>query len=93
MYMHEELLELAIERRKAVNTFYYHVILFIFGNAILAVLDVILDPSWWFYWITLIWGVVLIWHGYFLYSRTELFGHQWEKQKIEELKEQDKWRR
>jgi hypothetical protein len=68
-------------------------ILFIVVNCILAIFDALIDPEWWFYWITIIWGVVLIWHGYFLYARSGLFGHQWERDKIEELKEQDRWRR
>lgn len=40
--------------------FYKHLSTFIVVNIILLVLNMITDPHhWWFYWITLFWGIVI----------------------------------
>ena len=50
--------------------FYRHLFAFVFVNAILIIINVIyLHEGWWFYWVTVFWGIGLL--GHFL--RTFVF--------------------
>ena len=43
--------------------FYHHLYSYITVNVILAILNIFFSPNeWWFYWITIFWGIGLIFH-------------------------------
>ncbi|HMK54567.1 MAG TPA: 2TM domain-containing protein, partial [Methanobacteriaceae archaeon] len=77
------------EIKKNLQIFYGHLMIFIVGNIILAIFDYFYITGWFFYWITIIWGIILVGHGYLTYNKNQSLSHNWEKKKIEELKKED----
>jgi Na+/melibiose symporter-like transporter len=72
--------------------FYSNVITFVLVNLLLLVLNLLSNPhKLWFYWVTLIWGVVLIIQAINVFTiRDRFLGEEWEERKIRELMEKDK---
>ena len=72
------------KRRVAkVRGFYASLSSYILVNIILIIVNLITDPkNLWFYWVTFIWGVFLIFQAITAFSPSSMFGEDWEKRKI-----------
>lgn len=81
----------AKERVAKVRSFYASLSSYILVNIILIIINLLADPqNLWFYWVTLIWGVVLIFQGITTFSTSQMLGDDWEKRKIKKYMEKDK---
>ncbi len=79
-------LETAKERLKAIRDFMYHLMVFIFINGLLVILDVRAGVGGqavfgldWAYWVILFWGLGLVSHAIYAF-----FGDHWIEARIEE---------
>lgn len=82
-----------VQRRvRRMRQFYASVVTFFFVNILLVVINLWTNPhNLWFYWVTIIWGIVLIAQAFNLFTiRDHFLGDEWEKKKINELLEKDK---
>lgn len=75
------------ERVRRIKSFYSNVITFVLVNILLLVINLITDPrNLWFYWVTLIWGAILILQAINLFTiRDRFLGKAWEEKKTREL--------
>ncbi len=81
----------AKERVDELRGFYSHLAAFMVVIIVLAVLNVLVTPG--FYWFLIVaasWGFGLFWHamGVFVFSKN--FGRDWEKRKIKQIMEKNK---
>jgi hypothetical protein len=66
--------------------FYTHLAVYVIVNLFLIIVNVITSPdSWWFYWVSLAWGIGLAIHAYEVFLQERFFGTEWEERKIREL--------
>jgi|ERR1700733_4802754 len=75
-----------------IRSFYSSLITFVWVNILLLVINLVTSPfSLWFYWVTIIWGVVLIFQALKTFTiRDRFLGEEWEKKKTRELLDKDK---
>ena len=90
LLMVDESYERARRRVKEVKGFYNHLIVYIIVNIFLVILNVVVSPGiWWFYWVTIFWGIGLTIQGLSLYVNRGVFSKDWEERKIKEYMEKD----
>lgn len=79
-------------RVKRLKQFYKSILSFIFVNILLVIINLITNPHHlWFYWVTIIWGAVLIVQAFNIFTIRDVFlGDEWEEKKIRKLMEKDK---
>jgi len=54
----------------------------------LVIINLVTSPdALWFYWVTVFWGIGIIWHAIGVFGK---LGKNWEEKKIKELMEKDK---
>lgn len=62
--MADEARERAEKRLGEVKGFYSHLGIFIFINVLLFLVNILTSPGqWWFYWVTIFWGIAVVFHG------------------------------
>ena len=90
LLMVDESYERARRRVKEVKGFYNHLIVYIMVNIFLVIINVVVSPGiWWFYWVTIFWGIALIIQGLSLYVNRGVFSKDWEDRKIKEYMEKE----
>ncbi len=86
----EEKYEQAKKRVKQLKAFYNHLLIYVIINALLFVINFVFSPgSWWFYWVTIFWGIAVLWQGIEILSRNRFLGKDWEDKKIKEYMEKE----
>ncbi len=74
-----------------IKNFYQYLGLYILVNALLAAINLIMSPGkLWFYWVTLFWGIAVIWQAYDVFGTDQILGKEWEEKKIKEYMEEKK---
>lgn len=75
------------ERVRKIKNFYSSVLTFVWVNILLLVINLVTNPHHlWFYWVTLIWGIVLAIQAFNLFTiRDRFLGTEWEEKKTREL--------
>jgi hypothetical protein len=54
----------------------------------LVIINLVTSPdTLWFYWVTIFWGIGVIWHAISVYGK---LGKNWEDKKIKEIMEKEK---
>ncbi|MEA2015806.1 MAG: 2TM domain-containing protein [Actinomycetota bacterium] len=93
----EEKYKKAKKRVEEIKGFYAHLFSYIGVNIVLIVIDVVTGPwNWWFYWVTVFWGIGVFWHFMGVFVFHKITGSSWEEKKIKEImdgmdsKEKDK---
>jgi len=81
----------AKKRVNELKDFYYHLISFIGVNILLLIIDLLSSPrSFWFYWVTIFWGLAVILHGSQVYIfKGKFLGKEWEEKKIKEIMDKE----
>lgn len=79
----------AKKKVEEIKGFYIHFAIYLIINFFLFVLNMITSENWWFYWVTLGWGLAVAIHGISLLIERGMFGRKWEERKIKEYMEKD----
>lgn len=68
--------------------FYKHLIIYLIVNIILILINVFTNSgNWWFYWVTVFWGIGVICHFLSVFTLTSKKASEWKEKQIEkELK-------
>ncbi len=83
----------ARRRIEEIRGFYEHLVIYIAVNLILFGINMLFSPdSFWFFWVTLFWGIGLVIHGFGVYVEGRIFGREWEGRKIREYMEREERR-
>ena len=92
MTKEEDRLRRVQNRVKRIRNFYSSVITFILVNILLIIINLLTSPhDLWFYWVTIIWGVILIIQAINTFTiRDPFLGERWEERKIQDLLEKEK---
>lgn len=79
-------------RVRKIRQFYTNLITFVLVNILLVMINLFLSPhDLWFYWVTIIWGVVLLIQAINTFTiRDQFLGNEWEEKKVKEMLEKDK---
>ena len=77
----------AKERVETLKGFYANLISYVAINLVLIVINLAVSPNTlWFYWVTIFWGVGLIFHAVDVFAlRGRLLSQEWEERKIREV--------
>lgn len=91
--MADEDYDRARQRVKEIKGFYSHLAVYIIINGMLFLINWLTSPGgWWFYWVTLFWGIGLLAHAYGTFVEGGFLGRDWEERKIREIMEKEKKR-
>ncbi|KAF5068989.1 2TM domain-containing protein [Methanobacterium aggregans] len=83
--------ERAKQRVGELRDFYNHLTAYIIVNTVLAIVNIVTTPgSWWFYWVSIFWGIGLLMHGVSVFVKRGILSEDWEERKIREMMEKDK---
>ncbi len=81
----------AQKRVQDIKKFYSDLIGYVVVNVILFIIDFLTSPGdWWFYWVALIWGVLIIAHAVKVFAFRGLYSKKWEEDKIKEILDKEK---
>ncbi|PKL60073.1 MAG: histidine kinase [Methanomicrobiales archaeon HGW-Methanomicrobiales-4] len=70
------------------KAFYSNLGAFLIVNLMLIVINLFTSPNiLWFYWVTIIWGIFLVWNGFNVFTGEKIMGKDWEEQKIQKYME------
>jgi hypothetical protein len=70
---------------RTIKALYTHVLVYVCVISGLAVLNLLLAKSdWWFHWPLIGWGIGLALHGFFVFAPMRPFDRDWEERKIKE---------
>lgn len=88
----EKKYKMAQQRVQDIKKFYSDLIGYVVINVILFVIDFLTSPGhWWFYWVALIWGVLIIGHAVRVFAfNSGLGSKKWEEDKIKEIMDKEK---
>lgn len=92
--MEDEKYERARKRVHELKGFYSNLITFLVINLILLVINLVTTPkNLWFYWVTIFWGIAIVFQAVRVFTiRNKFMGEEWERKKIDELMKKDKER-
>lgn len=83
--------ERAKRRVEELKGFYSHLAVFLVINGILIFINIVTSPgSWWFYWVTIFWGIGLAFHASNVFGGRRLFSREWEEKKIQQYIDEEK---
>jgi hypothetical protein len=83
--------QIAQKRVADIKKFYTDLIGYVVVNIILFIIDYLTSPGeWWFYWVALIWGVLIIAHAVRIFAFGNLDSKKWEEDKIKEILDKEK---
>lgn len=83
--MTDEKYERAKKRVEELKGFYSHLAVFIVINVVLFIINMATSPgNWWFYWVTLFWGIGLAFHAAGVFGRGKIISREWEEKKIQQ---------
>lgn len=86
----EEKYSQAVKKVKARKSFYINLINYLIVNLLLALINYInFTGSWWFYWVSIGWGIGIVFHAFSVFGMGGYFGDDWEKKKIKEMMDKD----
>jgi hypothetical protein len=83
----------AKSRVEEIRGFYMHLAAYIAVNLLLFGINMVTSPgTLWFFWVTIFWGVGLIFHGLGVFVGGRVLGRDWEERKIREIMEREERR-
>jgi len=75
----------AKKRVEDLKGFYSHLGIYILINLLLFIANAITSFGiWWFYWVTLFWGIGIVFHAVSVFKRRNAFSKKWEEEKIQQ---------
>ena len=86
----EERIKKAKERVKQIKGFYTDLWTYVGVNVMLILVNLVTSPhELWFYWVTIFWGIAVIWHAIRIFGKGRL-NEEWEERKVKEITEKGK---
>jgi c-di-AMP phosphodiesterase-like protein len=83
--------EEAKKRVADLRGFYKHLYSYIAVNIVLVIINLVTSPrDLWFYWVTVFWGIAIIFHAFRTFGKNRILSSDWEERKIEELTKKEK---
>ena len=84
--------EKAKARAGQLRAFYTNLITYVLINIVLFIINWVTTPGyWWFYWVTIFWGIAVLIHGVTVFTmKGNLLGEEWEEKKAKEIEEKQK---
>jgi len=80
----------AKERLAELKGFYLHLIVYVVGNFLMIIYNLLANPGYfWFIWPLIGWGIGVSIHALSVFLRNKIFGPEWEAKKMKELMEKD----
>nr|CBH38813.1 hypothetical membrane protein [uncultured archaeon] len=87
----EESYKRAKKRVGELRGFYEHLIAYVVVNIMLVIINLVTSPdTLWFYWVSIFWGIGVIWHAISVYGKLGKLGNKWEEKKIKEIMKKEK---
>ncbi len=87
--MDEKKVERAREKVKSIKKFYTDLWSYIGVNVLLIVVNLVTSPhDLWFYWVTVFWGIALVFHAIKVFGKGH-FDEGWEERKVKEILENE----
>ncbi|WAI00644.1 2TM domain-containing protein [Methanogenium organophilum] len=88
--MEDEAYERAKAHVKEIRDFYYHLGMYIFINLLLFTINAVTAwGSWWFYWVTIFWGIGVVMHAASVWGGKYFLGKEWEEKRIQKILEKE----
>lgn len=84
MVMEDERYAKARSRVRRMRAFYTSLGTFVIVNITLFLINLVTHGDWWFYWVTIFWGIGLLWQAWGVFGPAARFGDDWEERKIQE---------
>jgi hypothetical protein len=81
----DERYQRAKKRARELREFYSNLGSYVTINLILLVIDAISGGGWWFYWVTIFWGIGILFHAMRLFGGFPKLDKDWEERKIREI--------
>ncbi len=86
-----ELLKHAKKRVAELKDFYRHLTVYVGVNIMLILINAVSSPQEiWFYWVTVFWGIGILWHAIGTFGIGQILDKSWEDKKIKEYMERNK---
>ncbi len=81
----------AKKKVRDLKDFYTHLITYAAVNVVLIIINLVTSPNQlWFYWVTIFWGIGLIFHAMSTFGTSKFQSKDWEEKKIKEEMDKDK---
>lgn len=81
---YDERLARAKKRVAEIRNFYRSLASFVGVNALMLVFNIASGGRWWFFWVTIWWGVAVAMQGWKLFGPGHFMSKDWEERKIQE---------
>jgi len=90
--MNEKKYAEAKESVKELKDFYRNLMTYVAINILLIIINLVTSPgSYWFYWVTIFWGIGLVLHASKVFIlKGRFLGKEWEERKIKKMMEKEK---
>lgn len=82
-------LERAKKRVAELKEFYNNLVTYVSVNIVLIIIDMMFTDGMWFYWVTLFWGLAIIWKAVHLFWGDRFLTKEWEQKKVKEYMDKD----
>ena len=89
--MNDEKYEKAKKRVKELKDFYSNLLSYVGVNVLLIIINLVTSPNeLWFYWVTIFWGIAVLFHASKVFIlKGKFLGEEWEEKKIKEIMEKE----
>ena len=75
----------AKEKVRNLKGFYTNLISYLVINVVLIIINYVTSPGyWWFYWVTIFWGIAVLIHAVQVFITGNKLSKEWEEKKIDE---------
>ena len=76
---------------KELKGFYSNLFTYLVVNIVMIIINLVTSPNrLWFYWVSVFWGIGLIFHAYSVFGKNKMLGDEWEEKKVKEYMDKDK---
>ena len=87
----DEKLKRAKNKVQELKGFYTHLLTYLVVNIVMIIINLVTNPNHlWFYWVTVFWGIGIIFHAVSVFGKRRILGDEWEEKKIKEYMDKDK---
>lgn len=89
--MQDEKYVKAQKRVRKIRHFYENLLTYVIINVVLIIINFVISPNhFWFYWVTIFWGLAIVLQAINLFTiRDKFLGDEWEQKKIKEMTDKE----